>query len=161
ARDGVHYLAIEASSHGLDQYRLDGIHFSAAAFTNLSRDHLDYHPTMEAYLAAKARLFGELLTGGATAVIHADSPRAAAVIALSRQRQLRLWCYGRAGDELRLDSATPHGRGQHVAMTLFGHRYEVDLPLIGSFMAGNALAALGLTVAVGVPVDSAVATMGR
>jgi UDP-N-acetylmuramoyl-L-alanyl-D-glutamate--2,6-diaminopimelate ligase len=161
ARDGVHYLAIEASSHGLDQHRLDGLHFSAAAFTNLSRDHLDYHPTMESYLAAKARLFGELLSGGATAVINADSAHAPPLIDISRARQLRLWCYGRAGDELRLEQATPHGHGQHLALTLFGRRYEVDLPLIGAFMAGNALAALGLTVAVGVPVDSAIATMAR
>ncbi len=161
ARDGVHYLAIEASSHGLDQYRLDGVRFSAAAFTNLSRDHLDYHPTMESYLAAKVRLFAELLSSGSTAVINADSAHAAPLIDISRRRQLRLWCYGRAGDELRLDQATAHGHGQHLVMTLFGRRYEVDLPLIGAFMAGNALAALGLTVAVGVPVDSAIATMAR
>jgi UDP-N-acetylmuramoyl-L-alanyl-D-glutamate--2,6-diaminopimelate ligase len=161
ARDGVHYLAIEASSHGLDQYRLDGLHFSAAAFTNLSRDHLDYHPTMDAYLASKARLFGELLSGGATAVINADSAHAAPIIDISQRRQLRLWRYGLAGDDLRLDQAVPHGEGQHLVLTLFGRRYELDLPLIGAFMAGNALAALGLTVAVGVPVDSAVATMAR
>ena len=161
ARDGVHYLAIEASSHGLDQYRLDGIRFSAAAFTNLSRDHLDYHPTLAAYLAAKARLFEELLPGGATSVINADSDHAAPLIDICRRRRHRLWCYGVAGDELRLDAATPHGGGQHLQLNLFGRRYDVELPLIGAFMAGNALAALGLTVAVGVPVDSAVATMAR
>jgi UDP-N-acetylmuramoyl-L-alanyl-D-glutamate--2,6-diaminopimelate ligase len=161
ARDGVHYLAIEASSHGLDQYRLDGMRFSAGAFTNLSRDHLDYHPTMEAYLAAKARLFSELLPSGATAVINADSAHAPPLIDISRQRQLRLWCYGLAGDELRLETATPHGHGQHLELSLFGRRYAVDLPLIGGFMASNALAALGLSVAVGVPVDLAIATMAR
>ncbi|HKU95733.1 MAG TPA: UDP-N-acetylmuramoyl-L-alanyl-D-glutamate--2,6-diaminopimelate ligase [Vineibacter sp.] len=161
ARDGVNYVAMEASSHGLDQYRLDGIRFSAAAFTNLSRDHLDYHPSMEAYLAAKARLFSELLPGGCTAVINADSAHAAALIDISQRRQLRLWCYGFSGDELRLDAATPHGDGQHLAVSLFGHRYDVELPLIGAFMAGNALAALGLAVAVGVPVDSALATLAR
>ncbi|MCW5745928.1 MAG: UDP-N-acetylmuramoyl-L-alanyl-D-glutamate--2,6-diaminopimelate ligase [Alphaproteobacteria bacterium] len=161
AQGGVRYLAIEASSHGLDQYRLDGIRLSAGAFTNLSRDHLDYHPTMEAYLAAKMRLFDELLPGGATAVVNADSAHAAAFVETSRRRQLRLWRYGFAGDDLRLDAATPHGLGQDLTLTLFGRRYEVTLPLIGAFMAGNALAALGLSVAVGVPVDSAVATMAR
>ncbi|HEX2887965.1 UDP-N-acetylmuramoyl-L-alanyl-D-glutamate--2,6-diaminopimelate ligase [Vineibacter terrae] len=161
AHGGVHYVAMEASSHGLDQHRLDGVRFAAAAFTNLSRDHLDYHPSMDAYLAAKRRLFSDLMSAGATAVINADSPHAQPLIELSRQRQLRLWCYGLAGDELRLDAARPHGDGQHLALTLFGRRYEVDLPLIGAFMAGNALAALGLTVAVGVPVDSALATMAK
>jgi len=161
ARDGVNYVAMEASSHGLDQYRLDGIRFTAAAFTNLSRDHLDYHPSMDAYLAAKARLFDELLPSGGTAVINADSAHAAPLIAISQRRQLRLWCYGGRGDELRLDAATPHGDGQHLVLSLFGHRYEVDLPLIGAFMAANALAALGLAVAVGVAVDSALTTMAR
>jgi UDP-N-acetylmuramoyl-L-alanyl-D-glutamate--2,6-diaminopimelate ligase len=161
AREGVHYVAIEASSHGLDQYRLDGLQFSAAAFTNLSRDHLDYHPTMDAYLAAKARLFADLLPGGATTVVNADSAYAAPIVEISQRRQLRLWRYGLAGDELRLELAEPHGQGQRVAIALFGRRYEVDLPLIGGFMAGNALAALGITVAVGVPVDSAVATLAR
>jgi len=161
AHGGVNYVAMEASSHGLDQHRLDGIRFSAAAFTNLSRDHLDYHPSMDAYLAAKARLFGELLPGGGTAVINADSVDAAPLIDISQRRQLRLWCYGVGGDELRLDAATPHGDGQYLALSLFGRRYEVELPLIGAFMAGNALAALGLAVAVGVPVDSALATLAR
>ncbi len=161
AQDGVHYLAMEASSHGLDQYRLDGVHFSAAAFTNLSRDHLDYHPTMDAYLAAKLRLFSELLSPGATAVVNADSEHAPPFVETSLRRQLRLWRYGRGGEDLRLESAVPHGEGQHIALTLFGRRYEVDLPLIGGFMAGNVLAAMGLAVAVGVPVDSAIATMAR
>lgn len=161
AHDGVNYVAMEASSHGLDQHRLDGIRFSAAAFTNLSRDHLDYHPSMDAYLAAKARLFGELLPGGGTAVINADSVDAAPLIDISQRRQLRLWCYGVGGDELRLDAATPYGDGQHLVLSLFGRRYEVELPLIGAFMAGNVLAALGLAVAVGVPVDSALATLAR
>ncbi len=161
ASDGVNYVAMEASSHGLDQYRLDGIRFSAAAFTNLSRDHLDYHPSMDAYLAAKARLFDVLLPSGGTAVINADSAHAAPLIEISRRRHQRLWCYGSRGDELRLEAATAHGDGQRLVLSLFGIRHDVELPLIGAFMAGNALAAFGLAVAVGVPVDSALATMAR
>ena len=101
AGEGVTHLAIEASSHGLDQYRLDGVRIAAAAFTNLSRDHLDYHPTIEAYLAAKLRLFEELVAPGGAAVIDVDHEHADAVIAAAKKRGLRLITVGRKGDGIR------------------------------------------------------------
>ena len=101
AGEGVTHLAIEASSHGLDQFRLDGLRIAAAAFTNLSRDHLDYHPTIEAYLAAKLRLFEELVAPGGAAVIDVDHEHAAAVIAAAKKRGLRLITVGRKGDGIR------------------------------------------------------------
>jgi UDP-N-acetylmuramoyl-L-alanyl-D-glutamate--2,6-diaminopimelate ligase len=163
AREGVTHLAIEASSHGLDQHRLDGLRLSAAAFTNLTHEHLDYHRTMEAYFAAKARLFGELLPPGGTAVVNADSDRAPALAETCRRRGIRFWTYGTRGSELRLLAGTPVPGGQHLVLELLGRRHEVDLPLVGDFQASNALAALGLVVATGGDAARAVealATMG-
>lgn len=147
AREGVTHLAIEASSHGLDQHRLDGIRLAAAAFTNLTHEHLDYHPSMDAYFAAKARLFEELLPPGATAVVNADSDRAEALAAICRRRGLRFWTYGAKGRELRLLRDEPTPGGQHLELEVLGTRHEVDLPLVGGFQASNALAALGLVLA--------------
>ncbi|MBS0541344.1 MAG: UDP-N-acetylmuramoyl-L-alanyl-D-glutamate--2,6-diaminopimelate ligase, partial [Proteobacteria bacterium] len=149
AREGVTHLAIEASSHGLDQHRLDGLRLSAAAFTNLTHEHLDYHMSMDAYFAAKARLFDQLLPPGGTAVVNADSDRAPAVAEICRRRGIRFWSYGSKGSELRLLEDTPTAGGQHLAIELLGRRYEVELPLVGGFQASNALAALGLVVATG------------
>jgi len=149
AREGVTHLAIEASSHGLDQHRLDGLELSAAAFTNLTHEHLDYHPTMEAYFAAKARLFEALLPADGTAVVNADSDRAGQLAELCARRGIRSWSYGAKGREFRLvrDQPTPHG--QHLVLEVLGTRLEVELPLVGGFQASNALAALGLVVATG------------
>ena len=147
AREGVTHLAIEASSHGLDQHRLDGLKPVAAAFTNLTHEHLDYHPSMDAYFAAKARLFDELLPPGATAVVNADSDRAEALAGICHRRGLRFWTYGARGRELRLLRDEPTSGGQHLELEVLGTRYEVDLPLVGGFQASNALAALGLVLA--------------
>ncbi len=147
AREGVTHLAIEASSHGLDQHRLDGLKPVAAAFTNLTHEHLDYHPSMDAYFAAKARLFEELLPPGATAVVNADSDRAEALAGICRRRGLRFWTYGARGRELRLLRDEPTSGGQHLELEVLGTRYDVDLPLVGGFQASNALAALGLVLA--------------
>ncbi len=149
AREGVSHLAIEASSHGIDQHRLDGLHLAAAAFTNLTHEHLDYHLSMDAYFAAKARLFEILLPPGGTAVVNADSDRAEALAAICRQRGIRFWTYGAEGRELRLLNDDPTPDGQHLALEIMGVRHEVDLPLVGGFQASNALAALGLVVATG------------
>ena len=149
AREGVTHLAIEASSHGLDQHRLDGLRLSAAAFTNLTHEHLDYHVSMDGYFAAKARLFEQLLPPGGTAVVNADSDRASSVAEICRQRGIRFWSYGARGSELRLLSDTPTPVGQQLVLELLGRRYEVELPLVGGFQASNALAALGLVVATG------------
>ena len=157
AREGVTHLAIEASSHGLDQHRLDGLRLSAAAFTNLTHEHLDYHPSMEAYFKAKARLFEALLPEGGTAVVNADSNRAAELAGICRARGIRFWTYGTEGRDFRLVSDMPTASGQHLVIDALGTRYEVDLPLVGGFQASNALAALGLVVATGGDVARTVA----
>ena len=108
-------LAIEASSHGLDQYRLDGVQIAAAAFTNLSRDHLDYHGTMGAYLSAKLRLFSELVVGGGAAVVCADAAHADSVRAVALERGLRVLTYGRRGDDLRILSLEQVNDAQRAA----------------------------------------------
>src|SRR6185312_7466285 len=148
ARAGVDHVAIEASSHGLDQFRLDGLRLAAAAFTNLTQDHLDYHDTMGAYGEAKLRLFRELLPEGAAAVLNADSDafgRFAAAATASGQRVL---AYGEdARADLRILSRRPLPDGQELALDILGTRRTIVLPLVGAFQASNALAALGLAIA--------------
>ncbi len=160
AREGVTHLAIEASSHGLDQHRLDGLKLSAAAFTNLTHEHLDYHPTMDAYFAAKARLFETLLPANGTAVVNADSDRAAELGVICARRGVRFWTYGAKGRELRLLRDEPTPAGQHLVIEVLGTRHEVELPLVGGFQASNALAALGLVVATGGVPARSVAALG-
>ena len=149
AREGVAHLAIEASSHGLDQHRLDGVRLSAAAFTNLTHEHLDYHASMDAYFAAKARLFDSLLPSDGTAIVNADSDRAEALAAICARRGIRFWTYGTKGRDIRLLTDNPTSTGQHLTLEVLGTRHEIDLPLVGGFQASNALAALGLVVATG------------
>jgi UDP-N-acetylmuramoyl-L-alanyl-D-glutamate--2,6-diaminopimelate ligase len=151
AAASIEYAAIEASSHGLAQFRLDGVRLAAAAFTNLTRDHLDYHGDMEAYRAAKVRLFAELLPPDGSAVVNADSPEFPRLAALCRARGQRVIGYGvAAGADLRIAARQPRPFGQRVAAELFGARHEFELPLVGEFQATNVLAALGLVVATGV-----------
>ncbi|MGE0726275.1 MAG: UDP-N-acetylmuramoyl-L-alanyl-D-glutamate--2,6-diaminopimelate ligase, partial [Alphaproteobacteria bacterium] len=157
AARGIDRLAIEASSHGLDQHRLDGVRVAHAAFTNLTRDHLDYHGTMDAYRAAKLRLFTEVLAPGGTAVLNADSPEFDLLSARARAAGRRVIGYGRAGREIALLADAPHGDGQHLAIAIDGRRHEIDLPLVGGFQAMNALAALGLVLADGVAEATALA----
>jgi UDP-N-acetylmuramoyl-L-alanyl-D-glutamate--2,6-diaminopimelate ligase len=161
ARQGVDHLAIEASSHGLDQHRLDGLRLSAAAFTNLTHEHLDYHSSMDAYLSAKARLFDELLPVGGTAVVNADSDRAEAIIEICRRREVRCWSYGIKGREFRLLGDTPVATGQHLTVEVLGRLHEIELPLVGSFQASNAMAALGLVIATGGDEERAIAGLAR
>jgi UDP-N-acetylmuramoyl-L-alanyl-D-glutamate--2,6-diaminopimelate ligase len=149
AGEGVTHLAIEASSHGLDQYRLDGLRIAAAAFTNLSRDHLDYHPTIEAYLAAKLRLFEELVEPGGTAVIDVDHEHAAAVVAAAGKRGLRILAVGRNGDGIRLADAVADGFAQRLRIVHDGKEFQVRLPLVGEFQIENALVAAGLVIGTG------------
>jgi UDP-N-acetylmuramoyl-L-alanyl-D-glutamate--2,6-diaminopimelate ligase len=153
ARDGVTRLAMEASSHGIEQRRLDGVRLAAAAFTNLGRDHLDYHGTMDAYRAAKLRLFETLLGQDATAVVNADGADAEPFIAAAEQRGLNLLTTGRQGRSLRLLDATTQGFAQRlrIAFDLPERRSigeaSVDLPLVGAFQIENALVAAGLVLA--------------
>ncbi|MBK8177079.1 MAG: UDP-N-acetylmuramoyl-L-alanyl-D-glutamate--2,6-diaminopimelate ligase [Rhodospirillales bacterium] len=154
---GVDHLAMEASSHGLDQYRLDGTRIAAAAFTNLTRDHLDYHQTMDAYLAAKLRLFSECVADGGAAVICADSPYAASVRNVAEARQLRVLTYGRTeGADLRIVAIEPVAEGQRVRLAVGGSFRTVDLPLAGSFQVENALAAAALVIVTGGDLDTTI-----
>jgi UDP-N-acetylmuramoyl-L-alanyl-D-glutamate--2,6-diaminopimelate ligase len=149
AGEGVTHLAIEASSHGLDQYRLDGLHVAAAAFTNISRDHLDYHPTLEAYLAAKLRLFDELVEPGGVAVIDVDHQGADAVMTAANARGLRIISVGRQGDGIRLVESVVDGFTQTLRIEHAGKNVRVRLPLVGEFQVENALVAAGLAIATG------------
>jgi UDP-N-acetylmuramoyl-L-alanyl-D-glutamate--2,6-diaminopimelate ligase len=149
AGEGVTHLAMEASSHGLDQYRLDGVRLTAGGFTNLGRDHLDYHPTVEAYLQAKLRLFDTLLPDAATAVVNADVAEAEAVAAVADARGLKLLSVGRKGRDLVLETIVRDGFGQRLTIRHAAGTQEVMLPLAGDFQAANALVAAGLAVAAG------------
>jgi UDP-N-acetylmuramoyl-L-alanyl-D-glutamate--2,6-diaminopimelate ligase len=149
AGDGVTHLAIEASSHGLDQYRLDGLRIRAAAFTNISRDHLDYHPSFEAYFAAKLRLFNELVEPAGAAVVEADHDHADAVIAAAKARGLSVSSVGRNGATIRLVDAARDGFFQMLRVAYGGNDFAVRLPLAGEFQVENALVAAGLVIATG------------
>ncbi len=154
ARNGIDRLAMEVSSHALDQRRVEGVRFAAAAFTNLSRDHLDYHGTTEAYLAAKLRLFEELLPPGADVVVNADAEEATALAAIARDRGLELLDFGRTAGRLRLVEQTPLAAGQRLELRLDGRAVTVETRLVGAFQAHNLLAALGLALATGAPFEA-------
>ena len=147
--DGVKHLAIEASSHGLEQNRLDGLLLAAGGFTNLTRDHLDYHSTFEAYFKAKLRLFSELLPQGAAAVINMDSPQAEDILAAAQKRSLVLFRIGHKGTELKLLKQTSAGLEQLLTVETLNGTFEIALPLVGNFQVSNALVAAGLVIASG------------
>jgi UDP-N-acetylmuramoyl-L-alanyl-D-glutamate--2,6-diaminopimelate ligase len=153
AREGVTHLALEASSHGLDQYRLDGVRISAGGFTNLSRDHMDYHPDVAHYLAAKLRLFRDLVSSDGTAVIAADHDCSQAVMEEARRRGLRIVAVGRngvgAGEGIGLLEAEIDGYAQKLTLEHRGRRHAVRLPLVGEFQIENALVAAGLAIGTG------------
>jgi UDP-N-acetylmuramoyl-L-alanyl-D-glutamate--2,6-diaminopimelate ligase len=149
AAEGVTHLALEASSHGLDQRRLDGVRIAAGAFTNITRDHLDYHPTMADYLAAKLRLFSELIEPHGAAVIDVDHEQADAVVSCARTRKLRLLTVGRRGAGIRLVESRIDGFAQVIQAVHGGNDYTVRLPLVGAFQVENALLAAGLAIATG------------
>lgn len=147
--EGITHLAFEASSHGLDQHRLDGVKLTAAAFANLGRDHMDYHPTVEDYLAAKLRLFNELLDPGQTIVINADGAFADRVEDAAKVRGLRVITVGLRGRDLKLRSFWRDGFAQILDVELDGAVHKVRLPLVGAYQVENALVAAGLAIAVG------------
>ncbi len=159
AREGVTHLAFEASSHGLDQQRLDGVRVSAGAFTNLSRDHMDYHPTVEHYLAAKLRLFSDLVADGGAAVVAADHEHSQAFIDAATRRKLRLIRVGRADAEVRLRDAAIDGFGQRLTIEHEGRSRTLRLPLVGEFQIENALVSAGLAIGTGSAADAAFAAL--
>ena len=161
AREGVTHLAIEASSHGLDQHRLDGVRIAAGAFTNISRDHLDYHPSMADYLAAKLRLFADLIERRGAAVINVDHEHAEAVVACAKQRKLRLLTVGRKGEGIRLVANKTDGFAQTLHVAHAGNDYRLRLPLVGDFQVENALLAAGLVIATGGEPAAAFAALSR
>jgi UDP-N-acetylmuramoyl-L-alanyl-D-glutamate--2,6-diaminopimelate ligase len=149
AGEGVTHLALEASSHGLDQRRLDGVRIVAGGFTNLSRDHLDYHPTIEAYLAAKLRLFEDLIVDGGTAVVGIDDCYAGQVVDAARKRRLKIMTVGEQGEDIKLAGGSIEGFAQVIDIVHGGRRYKVKLPLVGAFQVQNAVLAAGLAIATG------------
>ncbi len=153
---GVSHVALEASSHGLDQQRLAGVSLDAAAFTNLSRDHMDYHASTEAYFAAKQSLFTTVLPRGGVAVLNADAPEYPALVAACRTRGQQVISYGRAGHELRVANFRPNGSGTYVDLAFDGRVETIRVPLVGDFQLWNALCALGLVVGSGGSMDAAV-----
>ncbi len=162
AAQGVTHAAMEASSHGLDQHRLDGVRLAAAGFTNITRDHLDYHASAEAYFAAKAGLFGRVLPRGATAVINVDDPRGAELVAMAKERGQKVIAVGRPeGSQLRLIGQRFDATGQDLLFAWGGRSHKARLDLIGGFQAHNALVALGLAIGSGSAAASAIDAMER
>jgi UDP-N-acetylmuramoyl-L-alanyl-D-glutamate--2,6-diaminopimelate ligase len=161
AREGVSHAIFEASSHGLTQYRSEGVPVSVAAFTNLSRDHLDYHGTMEAYFEAKMRLFDEVVDENGCAVIWADDVWSDQVIARARKREIRLITVGEKGKGIQLLSREPSQLGQTLELRIQGDVHKVKLPLIGAYQAANALVAAGVVMASGGEVETLLSHLAR
>ena len=155
ANAGVTHASMEASSHGLDQRRLDGVRLAAGGFTNLGRDHMDYHPTIEAYHGAKMRLFDTLLAKGSPAVVYADDAWSEPTVAAARKAGLDVLTVGRKGAFLCLKRAEHERFRQRAEIVHGGVTYEIDLPLAGDFQIANALVASGLAIATGTPVATA------
>ena len=159
AQHGVTHLAMEASSHGLHQFRVDGVKIAIASFTNMTRDHLDYHGSMAAYLAAKLRLFSDVLMVGGTAVLNADCTEYAAFETACALRGHHVLSYGKAGTALRLVESKIEGAAQVLDLVVLDKTYRVRLPLAGAFQVSNALCALGFTIAGGADAATAVAAL--
>ena len=160
-REGVTHAAFEASSHGLSQFRTEGLPVHAAAFTNLSRDHLDYHGTMEAYLEAKLRLFSEVVEPDGTAVVWMDDPASTRVAEIAVERGLRLITLGQKGESLKIVGRQPTQLGQTLTIEAEGKPYTLKLPLIGAYQAANSLTAAGLVLATGGEIDEVFARLAR
>jgi len=144
---GVTHLALEASSLGLDYSKLDGLCIAIAAFTNLTRDHLDYHGTMETYLEAKLLLFRKVMKKGSVAVVNRDMPYFEVVSDICKERGIRVIDFGEKAEDIRLTKHSILPDGQFIELTVFGEQYKIKLPLIGKFQVSNALCALGMVIA--------------
>ncbi|MCB2054866.1 MAG: UDP-N-acetylmuramoyl-L-alanyl-D-glutamate--2,6-diaminopimelate ligase [Geminicoccaceae bacterium] len=152
---GVDHLVIEASSHGLHQFRLDALTIRAGAFTNISRDHFDYHGDFESYFDAKSRLFRELLPTDGTAVLNADVPEFERLAAIVRERGIELVDYGRKARRMRILDVVPHAASQTLKLDIEGRPVTIDTALVGDFQASNILAGLGLAIAGGADMEKA------
>jgi len=160
-REGVSHAAFEASSHGLTQYRTEGVPLAAAGFTNFSRDHLDYHGTMQAYFEAKMRLFDEMLDPPGTGILWMDDPRSADVLARCRARSLAVLEVGTKGADLRLTAQEANRFGQTIHVNALGALHRIELPLIGAWQAANALVAAGIVIATGGDATATLANLAR
>jgi UDP-N-acetylmuramoyl-L-alanyl-D-glutamate--2,6-diaminopimelate ligase len=160
-RMGISHVAYEASSHGLDQYRAEGVPLAAAAFTNFSRDHLDYHPSMDAYFEAKMRLFDEVIEPGKAAVIWTDDARSNEVIERAKKRGLKVMTIGRKGETIRLVEQVPTALGQTLVLEHDGKQQRLALPLIGAYQAANVMTAAALVLATGSEWRDIFSAMGR
>ena len=149
ALEGVSHVVLEASSHGLAQHRLDGVSIAAGALTNLSRDHLDYHADFDEYLAAKLRLFTDVVSERGAAVLNAEADCYEAAVAACEARRLTVLSVGSYAEGLKLNSCMAHGKGLSLDIAFGGRDYHVELPLMGAFQASNALVAAGLALATG------------
>lgn len=161
ATAGVDHLALEASSHGLDQYRLDGVRFAAAAFTNLSRDHLDYHKTEAAYLDAKLRLFRHILPPSGAAILNADSPHFETIANVCRSVGHRIRSFGVQTSDIHIADVSALADGLRLCVTIRDQNFETRLNLVGGFQAYNVLAALGLAIETGADVTEAFGTLAH
>ena len=159
ATDNVTHCSMEASSHGLDQRRLDGVKLAAAGFTNLGRDHLDYHADLDEYLAAKMRLFDTLMAPGQPAVVFSDDPYSNAVIAVCKERGLDLCTVGHKGSFLCLKRLEQHRYSQIGEIEHAGQIHRIELPLAGEFQMSNALVAAGLAITTGSDAASVLAAL--
>src|SRR5579864_7887539 len=160
-KDGIDHLALEASSHGLDQFRLDGVEIAAAAFTNITRDHMDYHGDFAHYLAAKLRLFSELVRPAGIAVINNDAAHAESFLVAAKGRGLKVLTVGGKGETIRLLSRRGHDDSQTLKLAYDGRKIEVELPLLGDFQASNALVAAALAIGLGGDVAKVFAALAR
>lgn len=161
AEAGVTHVSMEASSHGLDQRRLDGVKLAAGGFTNLGRDHMDYHPTVEEYHRAKLRLFDALLPKGAPAIIFADDPWSAPTVRAAQAAGLKVLTVGRHGDFLKLKRVEHERHRQRAEVEADGVLYEIDLPLPGDFQIANALVSAGLAISTGTSVAKALMALEK
>jgi len=158
---GISHVAYEASSHGLDQYRAEGVPVRAAAFTNFSRDHLDYHPDMDAYFAAKMRLFDEIIEPDGTAVVWTADPKSVQVIERAKKRGLNIMTVGPDAETIALVSRASTPLGQSLVIRYAGKEHKLSLPLIGAYQAANVLVSAGLVLATGGDWATTLSAMGR
>ena len=156
AKEGVTHAAMEASSHGLKQYRMDAVEIAASGFSNLTQDHFDYHPTMRDYFEAKARLFIDLTPRGAPVVINTNDKYGQHLVEVCQGLGQDVLQVGWTGADIRIDEVMPHASGQTLTLVVHGERRKVDLPLAGEFQALNAVAALGLALKTGVNKNKAI-----
>lgn len=157
----ITHLAMEASSHALDQQRLAGVMFDAAGFTNLTQDHLDYHGSMEEYFQAKLRLFTERLKTDGVAVVNLRDPAGVKIVEAMKARGTKVITYGEESGDLVVRERIPHAQGQTLKISVFGATHDVEAPVAGSFQAQNILCALGLAIGTNVPADHAIEGLAR